>query len=210
MRISREKAAENRAKVVAAAAKVFRERGLAGAGVDALADAAGLTHGAVYSHFKSKDELAAEAIREALHQSMGEWLALTKGLAGAEAFEQLLKVYVSRSHRDHPEGGCSVAAIGGDAPRGAAELRDVFHDGVTQFIEVLTAVSDGETAADRRRTAIARGAAMIGALVMSRAACADRGLSDEILRSVRAVLLARGDEPASGPSSASASGRRSA
>lgn len=190
MRISKEKAAENRTKVVAAAAKLFRERGVEGTGVDALAEAAGLTHGAVYSHFKSKDELAADAIRHALHQSMQEWLALTEGLGGAKAFEKLLKVYVSRSHRDHPAGGCSIAAIGSDAPRGADELRDVFRDGVAELIDILTSVSDGATAADRRRTATLRAAAMMGAVVMSRAAASDRALSDEILKSVRTELLA--------------------
>jgi TetR/AcrR family transcriptional repressor of nem operon len=189
MRISKQKAAENREKVVAAAAKLFRERGLEGVGVDALAEAAGLTHGAVYSHFKSKDELAAQAVRQALHQSMNEWQALTQGLAGAQAFEKLLKVYVSRSHRDDPAAGCSVAAIGGDAPRSAGELRGVFSEGVAQFIDILTTVSDGDTAAGRRRTAIARGAAMLGAVVMARAAASDHVLSDEILKSVRAELL---------------------
>jgi TetR/AcrR family transcriptional regulator, transcriptional repressor for nem operon len=189
MRISKEKAADNRAKVVAAAAKLFRQRGLEGVGVDTLAEAAGLTHGAVYSHFKSKDELATEAVRQALHQSMAEWLALTEGLGRTEAFEKLLKVYVSRSHRDHPAAGCSIAAIGSDAPRGTEALRNVFRDGVAQLIEILTSVSDGETAADRRRTAIARAAAMMGAVVMSRAAASDPALSDEILKSVRTELL---------------------
>jgi len=191
MRISKEKAAENRERVMTAAGRLFRERGLEGVGVDALAEAAGLTHGAVYSHFRSKDELAAEALRQALHQSVTEWLAATGGLSGADGFEKLLKIYVSRSHRDHPELGCSVAAIGSDAPRAGDELREVFAEGVGQFIEVLTAVSAGETAAERRRTAIARAAAMIGALVMARAAASDRGLSDEILKSVRTELLAR-------------------
>ena len=189
MRISKEKVAQNRAKVVAAAAKLFRQRGLEGVGVDTLAEAAGLTHGAVYSHFKSKDELAAEAVRQALHQSMQEWLALTEGLGGAEAFEKLLKVYVSRSHRDDPAAGCSIAAIGSDAPRGAGELRDVFRDGVAQLIDILTSVSDGATAGDRRRIVIARAAAMMGAVVMSRAAASDPALSDEILKSVRTELL---------------------
>jgi TetR/AcrR family transcriptional regulator, transcriptional repressor for nem operon len=190
MRISREKAAENREKVLAAAAKLFRERGLEGVGVDALAEEAGLTHGAVYSHFKSKNELAAAAVRQALHQSMGEWLGLTKGFAGDEAFEKLLKVYVSRSHRDHPEDGCSVAAIGNDARRADSDMRNVFHEGVSQFIDIMTSVSGGETAADRRRTAIARGAAMVGAVVMARAAAGDPALSDEILTTVRRQLMA--------------------
>ena len=189
MRITKEKAAENRGKVVAAAATLLRERGLGGVGVDALADAAGLTHGAVYSHFKSKDELAAEAIREALRQSMNEWLTLTRGLEGDEAFAKLLRSYVSRSHRDHPEAGCCIAAVGTDAARASDELRDVFTEGVGEFIDVLTSVSAGETAAEQRRRAIARAAAMAGAVVMARAASADPALSDEILKSVRAELL---------------------
>ena len=89
MRITREKAAENREKVVAAAARLFRERGLEGVGIDAVAAEAGLTHGAIYSHFASKDELAAAAIAQAMEQSMGEWLDLTKGLAAEPAFERL-------------------------------------------------------------------------------------------------------------------------
>jgi TetR/AcrR family transcriptional repressor of nem operon len=191
MRISREKAAENRDKVLGAAAKLFRERGLEGVGVDALADAAGLTHGAVYSHFKSKDALAAEAVRLALHQSMDEWLGLTEGLAGNQAFERLLKAYVSRGHRDVPEAGCSVAAIGGAAPRSTAELREVMHQGVAQFLDILTSFSEGATAADKRSKAIARAAAMVGAVVMARAASSDRSLSDEILKTVRTELLSR-------------------
>lgn len=192
MRISREKALENREKVVAAAAKLFRERGLAGVGIDALAEAAGLTHGAVYSHFGSKDELAAEAVRAALHQSMTDWLALTRGLSRAEALERLLKSYVSRSHRDHPESGCSVAALGGEANRSADELRDTLADGVARFIDIMSAVSDGATAAQRRRKAIVDGAAMVGAIVMARASSSDRSLSDEILKSVRAGLVGVG------------------
>ena len=191
MRITKEKAAENRGRVVAAAATLLRERGLAGVGVDALADAAGLTHGAVYSHFKSKDELAAEAIREALRQSMNEWLSLTHDLEGDEAFAKLLRAYVSRSHRDRPEAGCSIAAIGPDAARGSDDLRDVFAEGVGEFIDVLTSVSSGKTVAEQRRTAIARAAAMAGAVIMARAAAADPALSDEILKSVRAELLSQ-------------------
>jgi TetR/AcrR family transcriptional repressor of nem operon len=189
MRITKAKAAENRGKVIAAAATLLRERGLGGVGVDALADAAGLTHGAVYSHFKSKDELAAEAIREALRQSMNEWFALTRGLEGDEAFAKLLRAYVSRSHRDSPEAGCCIAAVGTDAARASDDLRDVFAEGVGEFIDVLASVSAGATAAEKRRKAIARAAAMAGAVVMARAASADPAFSDEILKSVRAELL---------------------
>ena len=62
MRVTREKAAENRARIVAAAARLFREKGFDGVGVDAIMDEVGLTHGGFYRHFRSKDDLEAEAV----------------------------------------------------------------------------------------------------------------------------------------------------
>jgi TetR/AcrR family transcriptional repressor of nem operon len=187
MRITREKAAENRERVVAAAAKLFRERGLEGVGIDAVAAEAHLTHGAIYSHFKSKDDLAAAAIAHAIERSIGEWLDLTEGLDTSAAFERLLRAYVSRAHRDGPEAGCAIATLGG-APGSGDALGDVFLGGVTRLIDVLAAVSPGATAAEQRTTAIARAATMMGAIVMSRATMADPALSDEILAVVRRKL----------------------
>lgn len=187
MKITREKAAENRERVVEAAAKLFRECGFEGVGIDAVAEEARLTHGAIYSHFKSKDDLAAAAIAHAIERSIGEWLDLTEGLEASAAFERLLRAYVSRAHRDGPEAGCAIAALGG-APGSGGALGDVFLGGVTRFIDVLTAVSNGATAAERRGTAIARAATMMGAVVMSRATTADPALSDEILAVVRRKL----------------------
>ena len=66
MRVSREKATENRQKIVETAARLFRERGFDRVGVDAIMEGAGLTHGGFYGHFKSKDDLAAEAVTHAL------------------------------------------------------------------------------------------------------------------------------------------------
>lgn len=70
MRVSREKAAENRARIVETASRLFREGGFEGVGVDAIMNAAGLTHGGFYGHFGSKDELAAEAVARALEDSV--------------------------------------------------------------------------------------------------------------------------------------------
>ena len=66
MRVSREKAAENRVRIVETASRLFREGGFEGVGVDAVMNAAGLTHGGFYGHFGSKDELAAEAVARAI------------------------------------------------------------------------------------------------------------------------------------------------
>src|SRR5260370_2559878 len=66
MKVSREKATENRRRIVHAASRLFRERGIEGTGVDSISAAADLTHGAMYSQFGSKEAIAVEALRSAL------------------------------------------------------------------------------------------------------------------------------------------------
>ena len=68
MRATREKAAENRARIVETASRLFRERGFDGVGLDAIMKDVGLTHGGFYGHFTSKEDLAAEAVAHALEQ----------------------------------------------------------------------------------------------------------------------------------------------
>src|SRR5262245_26615054 len=84
MRVTREKAAENRARIVECAARLFREKGFEGAGLDAIMEEAGLTHGGFYRHFLSKDDLAAEAVarafatgaeKQACHESLRDMIS---------------------------------------------------------------------------------------------------------------------------------------
>src|ERR1700722_9952819 len=74
MRVSKEKAAEHRRQIVDSAARLFRERGIAATGVDSITREAGLTHGAVYSQFGSKEAIAIDSIRLALRGSRRTWL----------------------------------------------------------------------------------------------------------------------------------------
>jgi TetR/AcrR family transcriptional regulator, transcriptional repressor for nem operon len=189
MRVSKADAEKNRRRMVATAGKALRERGIEGVGVDALAKAAGLTHGSVYSHFKSKDDLTAAAISQALQTSFREWMALTEGLEPDEAFRQMIRIYVSRHHRDEVGEGCSIATLGAGAGRGGKRLRATFAQGVEGLIDMMTAASPEAAGKDRRAGAIANVAAMVGAIVMARAAAANPELSDEILKTVRAELL---------------------
>src|SRR5216684_1827103 len=76
MRVSRERAAQNRQRILSAATRLFRERGISATGVDAITAVAGLTHGAVYSQFGSKEAIAAEAMREAFAGSRRRWRRL--------------------------------------------------------------------------------------------------------------------------------------
>ena len=189
MRVSRADAEKNRARLIAAAGKQLREQGIEGVGVDALAKAADLTHGSVYSHFKSKDDLTAAALAHALQTSFREWMAQTEGLAPDEAFRQMVRIYVSRHHRDSPGEGCSIATLGAGAGRAGKKLRGTFAHGVEGLIGMMMATMGEGPEKDRRSTAIVDVAAMIGAVVMARAAGANPELSDEILKTVRAELL---------------------
>jgi TetR/AcrR family transcriptional repressor of nem operon len=180
MRVSKEQAAENRSKILHAAAKLIRERGIAGVGVDALTEAAGLTHGSVYSRFGSKDSLAAEAVQLALQETA------SKPTQAAD-LKTYVSGYLSARHRDAPGKGCALAALGAEIPRSSVAVRSNFTAGLRRMVEsVSNLIGSGSK---RRRTdeAIATVAAMVGALVLARAVD-DPELSDRILAACRHSL----------------------
>jgi AcrR family transcriptional regulator len=90
MRVSRQAAAENRRRILDAATRLFREHGIAGAGVDAVTEAAGLTHGAFYSQFGSKEAVVAEALSLALDESRGLWEQRASGKDGRRALGRII------------------------------------------------------------------------------------------------------------------------
>src|SRR5882672_3139687 len=116
MRVSREKAAENREKIVEVAARLFREHGFDGVGVDAIMKEAGLTHGGFYGHFASKDDLAVEAVTLALKQG-AEWLGRVSDP------DDFVADYLSERHRADRANGCALAALGADMVRQGEGVR---------------------------------------------------------------------------------------
>lgn len=177
MKVSRAQVAENRKRILAAAARLFRERGIGGVNVAQIMDAAGLTHGAFYGYFESKDALVAEAVREALGD-----VANVSELGRSD----YMKLYLSGRHRDHPESGCPVAALATEAAHQAAPIRQVFTEGLKEQLDRLGRTGGGSED-QRRRTAITDWSAMVGALILSRLVT-DSALSDEILAAARDTL----------------------
>lgn len=179
MRVTREKAAENRARIVETAARLFRDKGFDGVGLDAIMKEAGLTHGGFYGHFTSKEDLAAEAVARAVEQGAG-WQSRYTNIA------DFVSDYLSESHFADRANGCVLAALGGDVARRGGGVRA----GVTSFVrtalEQLAGLFRG-TAAARRRRAITTLAGVVGAMTLARAV-EDPGLSDEILSAARQVL----------------------
>src|SRR5258708_12002824 len=128
MRVSKEKAAEHRRQIVRAAARLFRERGIGATGVDSIAKEAGLTHGAVYSRFGSKEAIAIESVRLALRGSKRAWLRALEKKAQKKALPAIVESYLSARHRDDPGTGCVVAALGGDISPQPQSLPHSFPD----------------------------------------------------------------------------------
>jgi TetR/AcrR family transcriptional repressor of nem operon len=176
MRVSREKAQQNREKIVETASRLFRERGFDGVGVDAIMKEAGLTHGGFYGHFGSKDDLAAEALAR----------ALLRGNEKMSRFTELgshVGAYLSEAHCADRANGCGLAALGSDAVREGKGVRRVVTDFLKERIDGFSRFFGG-TAAAKRRRAIATLSGMIGALTLARAVN-DPALSKEILAAAR-------------------------
>ena len=79
MRVSRQKAAENRERIIDVAGALFREKGFDGIGVADIMKAAQLTHGGFYGHFASKDDLVAQASQRAMARAAMNWTNVTAG-----------------------------------------------------------------------------------------------------------------------------------
>jgi len=182
VKVSRQQAAENRARILREASRLFRERGLDGVGVDALAEAAGLTHGGLYSRFGSKERLAAEALADALARSADVLMPPGAEADPPAALQALVRRYLSHRHRDMPGGGCALAALGSEVPRQAPALRAAFTVGLKDFSGRLAPLLGGEEDA-----ALDMLASLVGALVLARAVD-DPALSDRILGATRARL----------------------
>ena len=181
MRVSREEAARNRAKVVETASAKFREHGYDGIGVVGLMQAAGLTHGGFYKQFDDKEALVAEATAHSLAENLGNWRRVIGRGAGDPA-SKLRKWYLSKEHIDRVGDGCAYAALAAEAPRHGPPLQQVFADAFEESIAEL--IPDEDNSAGARSAAIANMATMVGALVLARAV-GRRELAEEILESAK-------------------------
>jgi TetR/AcrR family transcriptional repressor of nem operon len=172
MRYPAEETAAKHERIVKEASRLFRERGFENVTVGEVMKAAGLTHGAFYAHFASKQELQQAAV--AYGQELSAARARSHGATkkGRRAYADR---YLSSRHRDNPGEGCTMAALAPEVARSTPETKAAFEQG---FEEILSA-GGGD-----RKEAIFRTAALLGGIVLARAV-QNPQLSEEILESVR-------------------------
>ena len=174
MRYPAKETAARHERIVKEASRLFRERGFENVTVAEVMKAAGLTHGAFYAHFDSKDELQAAAVAYGIKVSH-ERLQLSTSKKGKESYTDR---YLSRRHRDNPGDGCTMAALAQEVARSTPELKAAFEQGLENILSAKGA---------DRKEAIFWTAAIMGGVVLARAV-QDPRLSDEILGSVRQKL----------------------
>ena len=190
MRVSKEKAAHNREQILTAAARLFREQGIGATGVDSITDDAGLTHGAVYSQFGSKEAIAAEAVRLALSRSKHLWDRMAERRGKKKVFPAIVEQYLSAAHRDHAGQGCVIAAIGSEIARQPRSVRDSFTREFKHSLEYLAELMRENNSSRSTEDAIAAFVSMVGALIIARAVN-DETLSDLILKSTAKHVIQR-------------------
>jgi TetR/AcrR family transcriptional repressor of nem operon len=175
MRYPAKETAAKHELIVKEASRLFRERGFENVTVGEVMKAAGLTHGAFYAHFASKQELQEAAV--AYGQEVSRELVQSYGATKRDR-RAYSERYLAVRHRDNPGSGCTMAALGPEVARSTPELKAAFEKGLE---EILTA-RGGD-----REEAIFQTAALLGGVVLARAV-KDLRLSEEILEIVQQKL----------------------
>jgi TetR/AcrR family transcriptional regulator, transcriptional repressor for nem operon len=168
MRVSRIQAAENRQTVINVASRLFRERGFDGIGLKDLMEGAGLTQGAFYKQFASKEDLAVEASKRAMESASVRWSDAAAQYPG-DPLGAVIAFYLSGDHREEKMDGCPIVALGSDAARQGPDVKAEFEAGIKAHLDVLgrfIAKTDGDEASRGKAMAIL--ATMVGAVTLSR------------------------------------------
>lgn len=178
VRYTKEHKQETRQRIIATAGRRLKQDGIDGSGVATLMKDAGLTNGAFYAHFASKDDLVATAITHELDTLHANVVDQTE--PGPAGLEQLVRWYLSADHRDNPVDGCPNAALLDEIARSGDATRQAYTDGVLVVIDGLAARMAPEDPLSARVKALSLLGLMVGTLQLSRA-LTDRQLSDDLL-----------------------------
>jgi TetR/AcrR family transcriptional repressor of nem operon len=177
MRYGKDHKQATRQRILEAAGRRFKQDGIDGAGVAAVMSDAGLTNGAFYAHFTSKEDLVANVLADQLRAQRQSFDSQPSDRAGLEAF---VRAYLSPQHRDQCADGCPSAALLDEIARRPGATRQVFTDELMRVIDDIASRLDPTDANAARTDALTIFGLMVGTLQLARA-LTDRDLSDQLL-----------------------------
>jgi TetR/AcrR family transcriptional regulator, transcriptional repressor for nem operon len=169
-------------RIVQAAARAIRRSGYDGTGVADIMKEAGLTHGAFYAHFPSREAMLAEAADRAGAESNTFAANVIASVPPENALRALMQTYLSKEHLAAIESGCPISALGSEMPRQSPEVRRAATRRIKEMIDLVARQSPdwGQPGAHER--ALVTVATMVGTLMLARAVD-DPALSDALCNS---------------------------
>src|SRR5437762_729686 len=195
-RYAKEHKQATKRRIVETAGRRLKRDGIDGSGIATLMADAGLTNGAFYAHFESKEDLVANALVEQLRAQRESFSAQPPGRAG---LAQIVRAYLSVEHRDNPEDGCPSAALLDEIGRSTDATKRAYTDGLLVVIDDIAARLASDDPHLARVKTLSVFAQMVGTLQVSRA-LADRHLADEVLeQGIQNALALLGAERQKGP-----------
>jgi AcrR family transcriptional regulator len=177
VRYGKEHKQATRQRIIQTAGRRFKRDGIDGSGIATLMADAGLTNGAFYAHFASKQELVATAVADQLRNQRESLGTLAPGRAGVE---QYVREYLSVQHRDNPDDGCPSAALLDEIGRCTQATKRAYTDGLLAMVDDIAARLAPQDPPSARAKTLSVFALMVGTLQLSRA-LADRQLADQVL-----------------------------
>ena len=185
MRYEREHKTRTRDRIVRNAARKFRAEGLSSPGVASLMKASGLTVGGFYKHFRNKDELLTEAIAQGFAESNTNIRSALQHVPAEHKWKEVIRLYLSTEHCDHPDTGCPVAALAPEMARAKLSVRKRIAGGLMkEWVEIMP----GATAREREQNFFVIYSAMAGAISIARV-LTEPADKQKLLASVRDHLL---------------------
>lgn len=166
-----------RRRIIEGAGPRFKRDGVDRSGIATVMADAGLTHGAFYAHFSSKDDLIATVVADQLQR---QYERSAPGMSDLAGFSRFVRDYLSPGHRDHPEAGCPSAAMLEDIVRGPDSTKRAYTAGMSAMIDDIAALVGESDSRVARAKALSIFASMVGTLQVARA-LADEDLADDVL-----------------------------
>ncbi len=178
-RYTKEHKQETRQRIIETASRRFKQDGVDGSGIATLMADAGLTNGAFYAHFESKDDLVARVVADELGRQADALGSLPPTRASLRDY---VRQYLSPEHRDAPAAGCPSAALLDEIVRCAGPAKQAYTEGAERILDEIASRIAPRDPASARSKALGLYTMLVGTLQLSRAV-ADPQLSAEVLES---------------------------
>jgi AcrR family transcriptional regulator len=160
---------ESKQRILNVATRLFKKQGYNATGIDQFMHEAGLTAGAFYAHFKSKDDLFEQCLQHALIDSRQLLTKDTENLSGPEKTKAVLKRYCSEAHRDFADRGCVLPSLASEIYRGPSQVNQIVAGYIEKWAELISKNLD-ENLSDfeKKEIALQMISRSVGAILLSR------------------------------------------